>query len=111
MCVWYHGTYVLHIGQVSCLIYVAHILKGQSKLGLEYGQAPSDEKKRESELRWFDHVHTWVAYALVKKSELIQVEQSKKGWGGPKIMLEEIVKHDMSIKVLFIYLFFFFWEK
>ena len=40
----------------------------------------SDEKKRESELRCFDHVHTWVAYALVKKkSKLIQVEQSKKG--------------------------------
>ena len=68
MHVWDHGTYVLKIGQVSCLIYVAHILKGQSKLGLEYGQAPSDEKKkRESELRCFDHVHTWVAYALVKK--------------------------------------------
>ena len=45
MHVWDHGTYVLKIGQVSCLIYVAHILKGQSKLGLEYGQAPSDEKK------------------------------------------------------------------
>ena len=44
MHVWDHGTYVLKIGQVSCLIYVAHILKGQSKLGLEYGQAPSDEK-------------------------------------------------------------------
>ena len=44
MHVWDHGTYVLKIGQVSCLIYIAHILKGQSKLGLEYGQAPSDEK-------------------------------------------------------------------
>ena len=64
---------------MSCLIYVAHILQGQSKLGLEYGQARSDEKKMESELRCFDHVHTWVAYALVKKSELIQVEQSKIG--------------------------------
>ena len=70
MHVWDHGTYVLKIGQVSCLIYVAHILKGQSKLGLEYGQAPSDEKKkRESELRCFDHVHTLVAYALVKKKK------------------------------------------
>ena len=56
---------------------------------------------RESELRCFDHVHKWVAYALVKKSELIQVKQSKKVWGRPKITLEEIAKHDMSIKVLF----------
>ena len=105
MHVWDHGTYVLKIGQVSCLIYVAHILKGQSKLGLEYGQAPSDEKKkRESELRCFDHVHTWVAYALVKKkSKLIQVEQSKKGWERPKITLEKIVKYDMSIKVFFFF--------
>ena len=53
MCVWYHGTYVLHIGQVSCLIYVAHILKVQSKLGLEYGQAPSDENEGEwIEMLW-----------------------------------------------------------
>ena len=64
------------------------------------------KKMRESELRCFDHVHKWVAYALVKKSELIQVKQSKKGRGRPKITLEEIVKHDMSIKVLFIYLIF-----
>ena len=64
------------------------------------------KKTRESEFRCFDHVHTWVAYALVKKSELIQVKQSKKGRGRPKITLEEIVKHDMSIKVLFIYLIF-----
>ena len=110
MHVWYPGTYVLKIGQVSCLICVARILKGQSKFGLEYGQAPNDEKKRESELRCFGHVHTWVAYALVKKSELIQVEQSKKGWGRPKITLEEIVKHDMSIKISIIY-FILFWEK
>ena len=107
MCVWYHGTYVLHIGQVSCLIYVAHILKVQSKLGLEYGQAPSDEKMRVSELRCFDHVHTWVVYALVKKSELIQVEQSKKGWGRQKRTLEEIVKYDMSIKLLIFWFFYF----
>ena len=33
------------------------------------------KKMRESEFRCFDHVHTWVAYALVKKSELIQVKQ------------------------------------
>ena len=61
------------------------------------------KKMRESELRCFDHVHTWVAYALVKqkKSKLIQIEQSKKGWGRPKITLEKIVKYDMSIKVFF----------
>ena len=64
------------------------------------------KKMRESEFRRFDHVHTWVAYALVKKSELIQVKQWKKGRGRPKITLEEIVKHDMSIKVLFIYFIF-----
>ena len=59
-------------------------------------------------MRCFDHVHTWVAYASVKKSELIQVEQSKKGWGRQKRTLEEIVKYDMSIKLL---IFFFFFEK
>ena len=67
------------------------------------------KKMRESELRCFDHVHTWVAYALVKKkkkkkkSKLIQIEQSKKGWGRPKITLEKIVKYDMSIKGFFFF--------
>ena len=69
MHVWDHGTYVLKIGQVSCLIYVAHILKGQSKLGLEYGQAPSDEKNEGEWIEMLWSVHTWVAYALVKKKK------------------------------------------
>jgi hypothetical protein len=34
----------------------------------------------------------------VKKSELIQVERTKKGIGRPKIILVEVVKKDISIK-------------
>ena len=104
MHVWDHGTYVHKIGQVSCLIYVAHILKGQSKLGLEYGQAPSDEK---NEGDWIEMLWScsYVGSLCVskKKSKLIQIEQSTKGWGRPKITLEKIVKYDMSIKVFFFF--------
>ena len=85
MHVWDHGTYVLKIGQVSCLIYVAHILKGQSKLGLEYGQAPSDEK---NEGEWIEMLWScsYVGSLCISKnkSKLIQVEQSKKRLGKTK---------------------------
>ena len=85
MHVWDHGTYVLKIGQVSCLIYVAHILKWQSKLGLEYGQAPSDEK---NEGAWIEMLWScsYVGSLCIskKKSKLIQVEQSKKRLGKTK---------------------------
>ena len=35
---------------------------------------------------------------MIRKSELIQVEGTKKGRGRPKITLVDVVKKDMSIK-------------
>ena len=37
-----------------------------------------DEKMKESHLRWFGHVQRRAINALVRKSELIQVEGTKK---------------------------------
>jgi hypothetical protein len=53
---------------------------------------------RESHLRWFGHVQRRAINAPVRKSELIQVEGTKKGRGRPKITLIEVVKNDMLIK-------------
>ena len=53
---------------------------------------------KESHLRWFGHVQRRVIIALVKKSELIQVEVMKKGRGRPKIILVQVIKKDMTIK-------------
>lgn len=48
------------------------------------------EKIRESRLRWFGHVQRRVINALVRKSELIQMEGTKEG--RPKIILIEVTK-------------------
>ena len=46
---------------------------------------------------WFGHVQRRATNALVKESELIQVEGTKKSRGRPKRTLE-VVKKDTSIK-------------
>ena len=53
--------------------------------------------KDEGESYWFSHVHRKATDAPVRKSEFIQVEETKKGRGRPKIILVEVIKNDMSI--------------
>ena len=50
-----------------------------------------DEKKRESHLTLFGHVHKRVIDALVRKSELIQVEGTKKDKERTRITLIVVV--------------------
>jgi hypothetical protein len=49
------------------------------------------EKTRESRLRWFCHMYRRVINAAVRNGELIQVEETKKYSGRPKITLVEVV--------------------
>ena len=51
-------------------------------------------------MRWFDHVKRRVSNELVRNSELIQVEGTKRGRGRQKITLVEVIKKDMSIREL-----------
>ena len=57
------------------------------EIHLKIGVVPTDEKMRESHLRWFGHVQRRAINAPVRKSELIQIEgirhpkKKKKGWG------------------------------
>ena len=56
---------------------------------LKIGVSPIDEKMKESHLRWF---------GLVRKSELIQVEEMRKGRVWPKTTLVIVVIKYVSIK-------------
>ena len=58
---------------------------------------PIDEKMRKSCLRWLGHVQKREINAPVRKSELIQVEGTKKCKGRPKITLIEVVKNDKNV--------------
>ena len=49
-----------------------------------------DEKMRKSNFRWFVHVYRTTINAPMRKSELLQVEGTKKGKGRPKISLIEV---------------------
>ena len=80
------------------------------EIHLKIGVVPTDEKMRESRLRWFGHVQRRAINAPVRKIELIQVEgirhqkkkkklrELKKGRGRPKLTLMEQIKKDSSIK-------------
>ena len=49
-------------------------------------------------MKWLPHVQRISINALVRKSELIQVERIKKGRGRPKITLVEVIKKDLITK-------------
>ena len=49
------------------------------KFALKIGVTHSGEKMRDSRIRWFSHIQRIAINALVRKSELFQVEGTKKG--------------------------------
>ena len=57
------------------------------EIRLKIGVAPINEKMRESHLRWFGYMQRRVTNAPIRTSEFIQVEETKKGRGRPKITL------------------------
>ena len=65
---------------------------------LKVGVTPINKKMKEICLRWFGHVQSKAINVLIRKSELIQVEETQKGRGRPKITLVDVVKKDKSIK-------------
>ena len=61
------------------------------------GVAPIEDKMRENRLRWFDHLRCKPTDALVRKVEKIDIVQSKKLRGRPKMTWMEVVKNDMKL--------------
>lgn len=51
------------------------------KSAIKIGVTHSGEKMRDSRMRWFNHIQRIATYTLVRKSNLIQVEGTKKGRG------------------------------
>lgn len=51
------------------------------KFALKIGVTHSGEKMRDSCMKWFNHIQRMATYALVRKSNLIQVEGTKIGRG------------------------------
>lgn len=56
--------------------------------------APLEAKMREQKLRWFDHVYCDV---VIRRSDMITVDDSTKGKGRPKLTLKAIVRKDLSL--------------
>ena len=59
------------------------------KIGVVPINGKEKKKKRESHLKWFGHVQRRVINAMVRKSDLINVEEKK---------IVEIIKNDMLVK-------------
>ena len=61
------------------------------------GVASIGDKIREGRLRWFGHVQRRSRSAPIRRSELIQIESSKKTRGRPKRTWVEVVRKDLKI--------------
>ncbi|KAI8559998.1 hypothetical protein RHMOL_Rhmol04G0220700 [Rhododendron molle] len=63
------------------------------------GVAPIEEKLRENRLRWFGHVYHRPEDAVVKRADRIALDSNATGRGRPKLILDAVVRKDMSILV------------
>ena len=59
--------------------------------------APIEEKMRESRLRWFGHVKRRSTAAPVRRCELIDLPDGKRGRGRPKKSLDEVIREDLIV--------------
>jgi len=59
--------------------------------------APIEEKLRETRLRWFGHVKMRSDDAPVKRCEMINIPESKRGRGRPNKSVDEVIREDLRI--------------
>jgi len=59
--------------------------------------APIEDKMRETRLKWFDHVKRRSVDAPVKRCELINITEGKRGRGRPKKSLDEVIREDLKV--------------
>lgn len=60
------------------------------------GVAPLEAKMREHILWWFGHVYRRPVDTIVRRSDMVTVDDSAKGRGRPKVTLEAVVCKDLS---------------
>ena len=59
--------------------------------------APLEEKMRESRLRWFGHMKMRSMAAPVRRCELIDLPDGKRGRGRLKKSLDEVIREDLKV--------------
>ena len=62
--------------------------------------APIEDKMREIRLRWFGHVKRRSVDAPVKRCEMINIPEGKRGRGPPKKSLDEVIREDLKVVCL-----------
>ena len=62
--------------------------------------APIEDKMREIRLRWFDHVKRRSVDAPVRRCEMINISEDKRGRERPKKSLDEVIREDLKVIVL-----------
>ena len=58
---------------------------------------PTEEKTKESHVRWHGHVHRRPIDVNIKNSDLIHVEDCKRNRGRPRITWVEVMRNYMTI--------------
>ena len=58
---------------------------------------PIEEKLRETRLRWFGHVKRRSDDASVRRCEIINIPEGKRGNGRPKKSLDEVIREDLRV--------------
>jgi len=59
--------------------------------------APIEDKMRETRLRWFSHVKRRSVDAPVRRCELINIPEGKRGRARSKKSLDEVIREDLKV--------------
>jgi len=67
------------------------VIRGLAEVG------PIEEKMRESRLKWFDHMKRRSVTTPVRRCEMIDPPDGKRGRGRPKKSLKQVVREDLRV--------------
>jgi len=59
--------------------------------------APIEDKIKETRLRWFGHVKRKSKGAPLRRCEMINIPNGKRGRGRPKKSLDEVIREDLKV--------------
>jgi len=59
--------------------------------------APIEDKMRESRLQWFGHAKRRSVDAPMRRCEMIDIPEDKRGRGRPKKSLDEVIREDLKV--------------
>ena len=59
--------------------------------------APIEDKMRETRLQWFSHMKRRSVDTLVRRCEMINIPEGKRGRSHPKKNLDEVIREDLKV--------------